>query len=152
MPEVATPNQAEREFETGTDEFFKNQSQVNAGYGNVVFANIKRTYDEYQHESLESIRRNRTIVDKLVSDAQQYDNQRQAIANQALQNAVETANMVSKQAVRHADIAIDGQWNPVQQATGDTLLTRAVSIDDASLKAIGAVVAAAVAEALSKKS
>jgi hypothetical protein len=24
MPEVATPNQAEREFETGTDESFKN--------------------------------------------------------------------------------------------------------------------------------
>mgnify|MGYP001172347093 CR=1 FL=1 len=55
------------------------------------------------------------------------------------------------QAVRHGDIAIDGQWNPVQQGAGDTLLTRAVSIDDASLKAIGAVVAAAVAEALSKK-
>jgi hypothetical protein len=152
MPEVATPNQAEREFETGSDEFFKNQSQVNAGYGNVLFANIKRTYDEYQQESLESIKRNRSIVDKLVSDAQQYDNQRQVIANQALQNAVETANMVGKQAVRHSDIAIDGQWNPVQQGAGDTLTARAVSIDDVSLKAIGAVVAAAVAEALTKKS
>jgi hypothetical protein len=148
MPQVATPNQAEREFETGTDEFFKNQSQVNAGHGNVLFANIKRTYDEYQQESLESIKRNRSIVDKLVSDAQQYDNQRQVIANQALQNAVETANMVSKQAVRHGDIAIDGQWNPVQQGAGDTLTARAVSIDDVSLKAIGAVVAAAVADAL----
>ena len=151
MPEVATPNQAEREFETASDEFFKNQSQVNAGYGNVLFANIKRTYDEYQQESLESIKRNRTIVDKLVSAAQQYDNQRQVIANQALQNAVETSNMVAKQAVRHGDIAIDGQWNPVQQGAGDTLTARAVSIDDVSLKAIGAVVAAAVAEALSKK-
>ena len=68
MPEVATPNQAEREFETASDEFFKNQSQVNAGYGNVLFANIKRTYDEYQQESLESIKRNRSIVDKLVSE------------------------------------------------------------------------------------
>ncbi|MCW5976689.1 MAG: hypothetical protein KIT09_01365 [Bryobacteraceae bacterium] len=151
MPEVATPNQAEREFETASDEFFKNQSQVNAGYGNVLFANIKRTYDEYQQESLESIKRNRTIVDKLVSDAQQYDNQRQVIANQALQNAVETANMVAKQAVRHSDIAIDGQWNPVQQGAGDTLTARAVSIDDVSLKAIGAVVAAAVADALASR-
>src|SRR5512139_3023009 len=151
MPTVATPNQAEREFETGTDEFFKNQSQVNAGYGNVLFANIKRTYDEYQQESLESIKRNRSIVDKLVSDAQQYDNQRQVIANQALQNAVETANMVSKQAVRHSDIAIDGQWNPIQAGAGDTLTARAVSIDDVSLKAIGAVVAAAVADALTRK-
>ncbi|MBV6418291.1 MAG: hypothetical protein LC130_13880 [Bryobacterales bacterium] len=151
MPEVATPNQAEREFETASDEFFKNQSQVNAGYGNVLFANIKRTYDEYQQESLESIKRNRTIVDKLVSDAQQFDNQRQVIANQALQNAVETSNMVAKQAVRHSDIAIDNQWNPVQQGAADTMLARTMTIDDASLKAIGSVVAAAVAEALSTR-
>ena len=155
MPQVATPNQAEREFETGTDEFFKSQSEVNTGAAaenlRNLYANIKRTYDEYQQESLESIKRNRTIVDKLVSDAQQYDNQRQVIANQALQNAVETANMVSKQAVRHGDIAIDGQWNPLQQGAGDTLTARAVSIDDVSLKAIGAVVAAAVADALSRK-
>ena len=115
------------------------------------FANVKRTYDEYQHESLESVRRNRTIVDKLVSDAQQYDNQRQTIANQALQNAVETANMVSKQAVRHGDIAIDGQWNPIQQGAADAVTLRAVTIDDASLKAIGAVVAAAVSQALGSK-
>ena len=87
----------EREFETGKDEAW--------------FANIKRTYDEYLHESLESIRRNRTIVDKTLSDAQQHDNTRQNIANQALQNAVETANMVGKQGVRHGDVAIDRQWN-----------------------------------------
>jgi len=77
--------------------------------------NLKRTYDEYQEVSLESIKRNRAIVDKIVSDAQQYDNQRQVIANQSLQNAVETANMVSKQAVRHGDIAIDRQWNVDEQ-------------------------------------
>lgn len=89
--------EVEREFEIGKDEAW--------------FANVKRTYDEYQHESIESIRRNRTIVDKTLSDAQQHDNARQDIANQALQNAVETANMVGKQAVRHSDIAIDRQWN-----------------------------------------
>jgi hypothetical protein len=72
------------------------------------------------------------------------------IASQALQNAVETANLVSKQAVRHGDIAIDGQWNPIQASAGDTLTARAVAIDDVSLKAIGAVVAAAVADALGK--
>jgi len=58
---------------------------------------------------------------------------------------------VSKQAVRHGDIAIDGQWNPIQAGAGDSLTARAVSIDDASLKAIGAVVAAAVANALAGK-
>ena len=56
MPEVATPNQAEREFETASDEFFKNQSQVNAGYGNVLFANIKRTYDVYQDLDVQAAR------------------------------------------------------------------------------------------------
>jgi hypothetical protein len=87
----------EREFEVGKDEAW--------------FANIKRTYDEFQQESLESVRRNRTFIDKVLTDTQQYDNQRQNIANQSLQNAVETANMVSKQAVRHSDLAIDRQWN-----------------------------------------
>lgn len=120
------------------------------GDSGILFANAKRTYDEYQQESLESIKRNRTYVDKVLSDALQYDNQRQVIANQSLQNAVETANMVGKQAVRHGDIAIDGQWNPVQQGAGDTLTARAVSIDDASLKAIGAMVAAALASELTK--
>ena len=120
------------------------------GDSGLLFANVKRTYDEYQQESLESIKRNRTYVDKVLSDALQFDNQRQVIANQSLQNAVETANMVGKQAVRHGDIAIDGQWNPVQQGAGDTLTARAVSIDDASLKAIGAMVAAALASELTK--
>ena len=78
-------------------------------------ANVKRTYDEYQQESLTTIREQRTLFDKLLTDAQQYDNQRQTIANQALQNAVETANMTGKQAVRHSDIAIDRQWNLDEQ-------------------------------------
>ena len=153
---------AESEFETGTDEGFKNLSQLNGMLAQINYLNSKRTYDEYQHESLEGIRRNRTIVDKIVSDAQQHDNVRQNIANQALQNAVETANMVDKNAVvnldnvqkqhtAHRDIAADNLWNPVQQGAGDTLTARAVSIDDASLKAIGAMVAAAVATALSPK-
>ena len=153
---------AESEFETGTDEGFKNLSQLNGMMAQLNFLNGKRSYDEYQHESLEGIRRNRTIVDKLVSDAQQHDNVRQNIANQALQNAVETANMVGKNAVvnldnvqkqhtAHRDIAADNLWNPVQQGAGDTLTARAVSIDDASLKAIGAAVAAALATAINPK-
>jgi hypothetical protein len=115
------------------------------------FQNGKRTYDEYQQVSLEGIKLQQQYIQKILSDANQADNARQNIANQALQNAVETANMVGKQAVRHGDIAIDNEWNPVQQGAGDTLTARAVSIDDASLKAIGAMVAAAVASALAPK-
>lgn len=33
------------------------------------------------------------------------------LTNQLLQNAIETANMISKQAVRHADLATDRIWN-----------------------------------------
>lgn len=77
----------------------------------ILFSNQKRTYDEYQHESLESIRKNRAYVEKVLSDAQVNDNTQRNMANQALQNAVETANLVGKQAVRHTDIAVDRQWN-----------------------------------------
>ena len=87
----------EREFEIGKDESW--------------FANVKRTYDEFQQESLQTIREQRALFTKLLTDAQQNDNARQNVANQALQNAVETANMVGKQAVRHGDVAIDRQWN-----------------------------------------
>jgi hypothetical protein len=111
-------------------------------------ANSKRTYDEYQHESLESIKRNRSYVDKILSDASGYDNHGRNIANQALQNAVETANLVSKQAVRHGDVAIDGQWNPIQQGAADTMTVKAVQLDDASVKAVAAAVAMAFADTL----
>ena len=121
------PNKGEREFETGKDEAW--------------FANVKRTYDEYQEVSLESIKRNRAYVDKVLSDAQQYDNQRQAIANQALQNAVETANLTGKQAVRHADIAIDRQWNVDEVA-------QLVAKTPVFLDAIAAAVAKAVTNAV----
>lgn len=144
MPEVATPNQAEREFETGSDEFFKNKSQTNSLAFDAWFANIKRTYDEFQQESLETIRLQRSYAAKILSDANQHDNARQTIATQALQNAVETANMVSKQAVRHSDIAIDGQWNPVQQGTGDNITGRTVMDTAVAAKAVDAAIAKSV--------
>lgn len=95
--ETQGETQKEGSFEIGMDEAWK--------------TNMKRTYDEYQQESLETIRQMRACVQKILSDAQQNDNTRQNIAVQALQNAVETANMVGKQAVRHGDLAIDRQWN-----------------------------------------
>lgn len=87
----------EREFEIGSDEAWR--------------FNVKRLCEEFLQESLTDIRQRRSYVEKVLSDAQQHDNTRETIADQALQNAVETANMVSKQAVRHSDIAIDRQWN-----------------------------------------
>lgn len=81
----------------------------------LLFSNQKRTYDEYQQESLESIKRNRSYVDKVLSDAHGYDMNARNVATQALQNAVETANMIGKQAVAHRDLAIDREWNVDEQ-------------------------------------
>lgn len=134
-------HEAEREFETLGDEFYKAASMN-------MYNNMKRTYDEYQHESLESIKRNRSYVDKLLSDAQTHDNTKQNIANQALQNAVETANMVSKQAVRHSDIAIDRQWNVDEQGYTAADILKAIGGDTTAQNAIKEIIVAAVAEAL----
>jgi len=117
----------EREFEVGKDEAW--------------FANIKRTYDEYQQESLESIKRNRSYVDKILSDASQFDGQRQVIANQALQNAVETANMVSKQTVRHADLAVDRQWNVDEQGYTAQAILNDATFQDALAATVAKIVA-----------
>lgn len=79
-----------------TQEDFENNSQVNAaetteaqGMRNL---NRKRTYDAYQDLDLNQTRR----LD--------------AIFAQHLANTVDTANMVSKQALRHADVATDALW------------------------------------------
>jgi len=57
MPEVATPNQGEREFETGADEFFKAHSALTA-------TNAKRTYDVYQDLDLVTARRTQLQFDQ----------------------------------------------------------------------------------------
>ena len=149
MPEVATPNQAEREFETGTDESFKNANATGSEAHNenqrVTYANIKRTYDVYQDLDIQAARQSMVEQTRL--------NQ---IASQALQNAVETANMVGKQAIRHADVAADALWtdelNPVTRGAGSNLTAGAVPANratDVSAAGVGAdaqAVAAAVAK------
>lgn len=116
---------AEREAETGTDDFFKHASQNNA-------INMKRTYDEYQHESLESIRRNRTVVDRMAGLSVDHDSQIRNLSMQALQNAVETANLVGKQAVAHRDIAIDREWNVDEVAAIAAAVIKAVQVSVAA--------------------
>jgi hypothetical protein len=139
MPEVATPNQGEREFETGSDEFFKAHSELTA-------TNAKRTYDAYQDLDLVLARRSQLQFDQL-----------QNIALQALQNSVETANMVGKQAVRHADVAADALWtdelNPVTRGAGSNLTAGAVPANRATdVAAAGTGVSAeTVAAAVAKQ-
>jgi hypothetical protein len=133
MPEVATPNQAEREFETGTDESFKNANATGSAAHNenqrVTYANIKRTYDVYQDLDIQAARQALTEQTRL--------NQ---IASQALQNAVETANLVSKQAVRHellGDAAEVARVAPVGGRGGLPLLVIGEARGDALEQVLG---------------
>jgi hypothetical protein len=149
MPEAATPNQAEREFETGTDESFKNANATGGAAHNenqrVTYANIKRTYDVYQDLDVQAARQSLIETTRL--------NQ---IASQALQNAVETANMVGKQAIRHADVAADALWtdelNPVTRGAGSNITAgsvpanRAIDVSAAGVGVDAQAVAAAVSE------
>ena len=68
--------------------------------------NRKRTYDVYQDFDVQALRQAHRMQER-------FD----LLAVQAMQNAIETANMVGKQAVKHADVAADALWtdelNPV---------------------------------------
>lgn len=98
-----------------TQEDFENNSQTNASsLSDSLFnhhTNRKRTYDVYQ--------------DLDVSQARRLD----AIFAQHLANTVDTANMIGKQAVKHADVAADALWtdelNPVTRGAGNDLTGQA---------------------------
>jgi hypothetical protein len=81
--------------------FVAEEKDYDIGTSEAWQANMKRMYDEYQRLSLENIDKNRVAFDNV-----------QNVALQALQNAVETANMIAKQAVAHRDIAINSEWKP----------------------------------------
>ncbi len=63
-------------------------------------ANVKRTYDVHQTLDLDGLNAARNKGEVLFQ-----------LSTQALQNAIESANMISKQAIAHRDIAIDREWN-----------------------------------------
>jgi HD superfamily phosphohydrolase len=92
------------------------------------FGNTKRTYDEYQNESLESGRR------------------KNLIAEQALQNAVENANLIAKRTISGFEFAENKKWNINEtDFIAANALRSAVPQD-----AIAAAVAKAVQDAVAK--
>ena len=96
------------------------------------FANIKRTYDQYQ-----------TLDTKAINDGNKHAAVLDNLSTQALQNAVETANMVAKQAVRHGDIAVDRTWNIDEQGyTAQSILQ-----DEGIIDAVVSKILAKMAEA-----
>ena len=102
-------------------------------FSNLVAANAKRTYDLHQSQDLST----------LVGDVH-YRGTLNNLATQALQNAVETANMVGKQAVRHSDIAIDRQWNVNETDYAAAEILRSNTFKEAIAGAVAAAVAAVV--------
>lgn len=81
------------------------------GQAEAYVHNMKRLVEEFLAESLTDQRARRVMFERLSQNALSHDQQLQQLALQSLANNVETANMVGKQAVRHADLAIDRTWN-----------------------------------------
>lgn len=109
----------------------------------MIDLNHKRTYDAYQDVDLIRARNDARHADVYAH-----------YAGLALKSAVENQDMMAKQSIQHRDLAVDQHWNlEPTEAAGEAVVLRTVTIDDASLKAIGAAVAEAVnfglAEALS---
>jgi len=109
-----------------------NAEEVLSFLQNLLAVNAKRTYDIQQSADL-----------KVQEGSADYRDSVRNITVQALQNAVETANLVGKQAVRHADIAIDRQWNVDEQGYTAENILRDSTYKDA--------IAAAVAKAVQDK-
>jgi hypothetical protein len=94
----------EESFETGLDEFFKWVSQLNA-------SNTKRDFDVFGLYLGDTFYRNRTHFDRMQTNAVGHDNELNKAAVQAIQNAVETANLVAKRNLERTDVAHDRVWN-----------------------------------------
>ena len=62
-------------------------------------------------------------VQRALKNQDTFDN----LTTQLLQNAIETANMISKQAVRHGDLAIDRQWNVNETDAYATILAERIA-------------------------
>ena len=92
------PDSPERGFEIGKDEAW--------------FANVKRTYDEMLELSLSAARRAQTFFDATFQQYLTFQAQQNALFMQHQQNAIDTANLVNKQAAAHRDVAIHHTWDP----------------------------------------
>jgi hypothetical protein len=108
------PNATRERYEGDTQErFWDNASQV-------LFSNIKRTYDEYQQVSLDHIRNVNAVTERILSDAATTSAQ---IANQTIKHTSDT----DAQKIRHADIAIENQWESAEEVTQSVTLAAVLS-------------------------
>ena len=112
-------------------------------------ANDKRCFDEFLHESLSDVRRYRSVSDKLddvivqsMQNAVETANMVSKQAIRAAENAAESANRVGKQTLRHSDIAMDRQWNLDEVSK---IAANSTNIDTATLTVLVAKLATELA-------
>jgi hypothetical protein len=117
----------EREFETGKDESWA--------------ANMKRLFDEFLSDSLESKKSQREALERMLTNALGSDDERGKIGNLALANAVETSNLLGKSAVNMFNVAGDRTWNLDE-------VSKLASYDARHIEQLGTIVAAKLAEIL----
>ena len=142
------PDSTEERYEGDTQERSWD-AKVNAAF-ELFLLNAKRTYDEYQDVALTEARRSQTHLDEALVQARRHAEEIHNVTLQLLQNAVETANMVSKQTIRHADFAIDQQWNlEPHEAAAEAQVLPSFYLD--LIKSTAASVATEILAAMSKK-
>ncbi len=162
-------------------EFQRSASEINPQKGEdnyqAWFNNCKLTYDTHLDLLATQARRSQDHYDSVVTGERTHRGELERVSLQALQNAVETANMIGKQAVRasensiesanftgkntletanlrgkdavrHSQIATDQQWNmEPQEAVGESLLLREINSQPA-MQAIQAAIVKAVNDAV----
>lgn len=147
-------------------EFQRTASEINPQKGEdnyqAWFNNSKLTYDTHLDLLASQARRSQDHYDAIVTGERTHRGELEQLSIQALQNAIETANLVGKQAVRatdnvietanlrgkdavrHSQIATDQQWNQEpQEAAAESLILRELASQPA-MQALQAMIVEAV--------
>lgn len=97
-------------------------------------ANVKRTYDEMQSISLTAQQRSQAVFDQIssigVQHLQNAVRQSDALAQASIDQVRAMNGVVDKdhlQATRHADIAIENQWESAEEVTQSVTLAKILS-------------------------
>lgn len=81
------------------------------GHHEVIFMNMKRTYEEYQDIALTAARRSQDRSDELHQQALRHADDLHAVSVQNMTNANTTHDLLAKSAIRNMDLATDRMWN-----------------------------------------
>ena len=164
--DAKTHPKSEREFQRSFSEGNPMKGEDNY---QAWFNNAKLTYDTTLDLLSSTARRSQDHYDAIVTGEREHRAELERISLQALQNAVETTNMIGKQAVRasenaietanlrgkdavrHSQIATDQQWNmEPQEAFGEAMLSREI-LSQPVIAAIQAAVVKAVGDVITPK-